>query len=49
MVTVVGNGHDDPSSNPERNYLWERYESIYYETIFGKDMNPIIPPQAIGK
>ena len=43
IVIVVGNGHGDMSSNPERDwlhftlhqYLWERYESYYSPSSYG--------------
>ena len=38
MVIVVGNGHGDTSSNPGHS-----------TSTFGKGMNPIILPPALGK
>ena len=42
MVIVVGNGHGDTSSNPERDWLHSTFPH-------GKGMNPIILPPAMGK
>ena len=42
MVSVVGNGHCDTSSNPGRDWL-------HSTNTFGKGMNPIILPPAMGK
>ena len=42
MVIFVGNGDGDTSSNPWRDWL----HSI---NTFGKGMNPIFPPPAMGK
>ena len=44
MVIVVGNGHDDTSSNPGPGYC------ISHSTnTLGKGMNPIILSPAMGK
>ena len=41
MVIVVENGHDDPSSSPERafvhfTFIWERYASNYSPSSYGQ-------------
>ena len=41
MVIVVGNGHDDTSSNPG--------PISHCTNTLGKGMNPIILPPAMGK
>ena len=41
MVTVVGNGHGDTSSNP-------RWDWLHSTNILGKGMNPIISPSRYG-
>ena len=44
MITVVGNGHSNTSSNPDE------ANSIYHSTnTLGKGMNPIILPPAKDK
>ena len=43
MVIVRGNGHDDTSSNPGRDCI------SHSTNAFGKGMNPIILPPAMGK
>ena len=45
MAIVVGNGHDDTSSNPRRDWLHFTLALI----PLGKGMNPIILPPAMGK
>ena len=44
MVCVVGNGHGDPSSEPERSPL-----VLNSANILGKGKNPIILRTAMGK
>ena len=44
MVIVVGNGHGNTSSN-----LDETDHISHSTNTFGKDMNPIILPLAMGK
>ena len=43
MVTVIENGHDEPSSNHEAVYF------SYSANTLWKGMNPIILPPAIDK
>ena len=43
MIIVVGNGHDDTSSNPGRDCISHSTNTL------GKGMNPIILPPAMGK
>ena len=44
MVTIVGNGHGDMSSNPNDT------DCISHSTnTLRKGMNPIIPPPAMGE
>ena len=45
MVIVVGNGHGDTSSNPERDCACISHST----NTLGKGMNPIILPSAMGK
>ena len=45
MVIVVGNGHGDTSSNPG----WDWLHFSHSTNTFGKGMNPIILPPAMGK
>ena len=45
MVIVVGNGHSDTSSNPER-VSWHFFHN---NNTLGKDIKPIIIPPAIEK
>ena len=52
IVIVVGNGHGDTSSNPERDWLHFTYLEKGMNphlTYLGKGMNPIILPPAMGK
>ena len=42
MVSVIGNGHGDTSSNPRQDWL-------HSANTLGKGMNPIILPPAISK
>ena len=43
MVIVIGNGHDNMSSNPGQDCISHSTNTI------GKCMNPIILPPAMGK
>ena len=44
MEIILGNGHSDTSSNPGKvNHI------THSTNTFGKDMNPIILPPAMGK
>ena len=43
MVIIVGNGHGDASSNPGRDCISHRTNTLQ------KGMNPIILPPAMGK
>ena len=43
MVSVLGNGHGDTSSNPGRDCISQSTNTL------GKGMNPIILPTAMGQ
>ena len=42
MFIIIGNGHSNQSSNLEQNCL-------HHANTLGKDKNPTILPQAMGK
>ena len=45
MVTVIGNGHSDHSSNPGQDSSY----FLHSVKTLGKDMNPIILSPSMGK